>query len=470
MVVEGRGRYNDAVNVLNDILKEDPDNAKALYKRAEVNDLLKRTDKALADLNVILQMKPDSKQAYQLRSKILTKTGDFENAWQDWETLRRIYEKSTSKYEKGKKLEEAIAKRDALRTLAIEKVKMEELLLKDPENLSYQRYCMDVMGKMMKEAKEKADEYRLKRVNCALAAKDYNVANDELARVLALDPYNLDAVYLKALSLKMMGATEAALSNVKGCLSLDPEHKQCMALHKSIKKYNKLAKRFEDHIMDKDWDKILEVVQESFEADANPFNADRLYFYRCKAHLSKRMIEAGVESCTEAIGESGEKNPNAWELHIMRADVHMLSGDFAEAEKDINRASELQPNERSIMEKRARLEKLKKQAARKDYYVILGVSRTADEKEIKKAYRKLAMVHHPDKLNTESMTVEEIEIAETRYKDMSEAYQVLTDDEKRRRYDLGEDLDEQPQHQHHGFQQGGFHFHQGQGGFNFRFR
>ena len=64
----------------------------------------------------------------------------------------------------------------------------------------------------------------------------------------------------------------------------------------------------------------------------------------------------------------------------------------------------------------------------KDYYAALGVSQTADAAEIKKAYRKLARDLHPDKNpgNTE---------AETRFKEVSEAYDVLSDPKRRGEYD-----------------------------------
>ena len=74
----------------------------------------------------------------------------------------------------------------------------------------------------------------------------------------------------------------------------------------------------------------------------------------------------------------------------------------------------------------------------KDFYKILGVDRAADEKEIKRAYRKLARQHHPD-INPNDKG------AEARFKEINEAFQVLSDKEKRPLYDqLGDDYDKVP--------------------------
>jgi DnaJ-class molecular chaperone len=65
---------------------------------------------------------------------------------------------------------------------------------------------------------------------------------------------------------------------------------------------------------------------------------------------------------------------------------------------------------------------------RRDYYAVLGVPRTASEKDIKTAYRKLARKHHPD-VNPSDKN------AESMFKEIGEAYSVLSDAEKRRKYD-----------------------------------
>src|SRR5512140_1979787 len=77
--------------------------------------------------------------------------------------------------------------------------------------------------------------------------------------------------------------------------------------------------------------------------------------------------------------------------------------------------------------------------ARKDYYEVLGVNRDASEEEIKKAYRKLAMKHHPDR-NPDNPKAEE------HFKEAKEAYETLSDGQKRAAYD---------QYGHSAFEQGG---------------
>src|SRR5574338_440168 len=64
----------------------------------------------------------------------------------------------------------------------------------------------------------------------------------------------------------------------------------------------------------------------------------------------------------------------------------------------------------------------------KDYYATLGLSKTATDKEIKQAYRKLARKHHPD-VNPGDKS------AESRFKEINEAYEVLGDPGKRKKYD-----------------------------------
>ena len=88
--------------------------------------------------------------------------------------------------------------------------------------------------------------------------------------------------------------------------------------------------------------------------------------------------------------------------------------------------------------------------SKRDYYETLGVDRTASDDDLKKAYRKLARQHHPDLHTGEQQK----KTAEDKFKEINEAYETLSDQEKRRRYDM---------FGHAGAQQGGF---EGFGGFS----
>ena len=77
--------------------------------------------------------------------------------------------------------------------------------------------------------------------------------------------------------------------------------------------------------------------------------------------------------------------------------------------------------------------------AKQDYYATLGVAREAGAEDLKKAYRKLAMQHHPDRNPGNKQ-------AEAKFKELNEAYDILKDDQKRAAYD---------RYGHAAFEQGG---------------
>ncbi|MEQ4936074.1 molecular chaperone DnaJ [Proteus terrae] len=86
--------------------------------------------------------------------------------------------------------------------------------------------------------------------------------------------------------------------------------------------------------------------------------------------------------------------------------------------------------------------------AKRDFYEVLGLSKAADEKEIKRAYKRLAMKYHPDRNQGDKES-------EAKFKEIKEAYEILSDAQKRAAYD---------QYGHAAFEQGGFG---GQGGGGF---
>ena len=103
-----------------------------------------------------------------------------------------------------------------------------------------------------------------------------------------------------------------------------------------------------------------------------------------------------------------------------------------------------------------------KQSKSKNYYKILGIPRHANAKEIKKGYRTKALQWHPDK--HADADEEQQEKVQKMFHDIAEAYEILTDDNMKARYDRGEDVTGNPQ-----TQQRRNPFHQHRGGQNFHF-
>jgi len=154
------------------------------------------------------------------------------------------------------------------------------------------------------------------------------------------------------------------------------------------------------------------------------------------------------------------------EALIRRAEVYMLKEEYEDAMRDFKKAYELNKTDSRASEGYNKAQKLHRQAGLKNYYKVLGVDKQASKNQIKKSYRNLAKAWHPDKYSGDDPKG-----AAKRYNDITEAYDVLSNDELRARFDNGDDPNSQEQQNHHhgGFNfQGGGHqfFQQGHGGGN----
>ena len=96
------------------------------------------------------------------------------------------------------------------------------------------------------------------------------------------------------------------------------------------------------------------------------------------------------------------------------------AGDWESAVREYKSIQETYPGEPGIQRDVRTAELELKKSKRKDYYKILSVDRDANEGDIKKAYRRLAIVHHPDKNPDDESAAE-------RFKDIGEAYETLSD-------------------------------------------
>jgi DnaJ family protein C protein 7 len=150
---------------------------------------------------------------------------------------------------------------------------------------------------------------------------------------------------------------------------------------------------------------------------------------RALCHSRQKSWKQAIADCEKAL----ELDPSYTKARKTRAKALGENGNWEEAVRDLKAIQEENPAEPGIAKEIRDAEMELKKSKRKDYYKILGLTKDATETEIKKAYRKLAIVHHPDKNPDDADAAD-------RFKEIQEAHETLSDAQKRERYDSGADL------------------------------
>jgi tetratricopeptide (TPR) repeat protein len=292
--------------------------------------------------------------------------------------------------------------------------------------------------------------------------QDYQSVLVDTRQALKIEAQHLDALLLRGNAYYRMGDYEIAQQHYKEGMRADPEHHGLKEAAKMLKRMLKTSEAGETALKASKFKEAEQSFREALEVD--PGNTQfqvKMYIKLCEAMYKGGQAEKAVGVCSRAIEMDGN-NIDAW---MRRGDAKIEAQMYDDAIRDYTQATQIDGNNREAQEGLMKARKAEKMASRKDYYKILGVTKHATEREIKKAFRKLALELHPDKHKGE----EEKKVAETKFRDVGEAYEALSDSEKRAKYDNGEDIQiNQPQgnpfqHFQHFFHQGGgqgqqFHF------------
>ena len=313
----------------------------------------------------------------------------------------------------------------------------------------------------------------LLRARCHAHLKDHQSVLIDTRKILQHDKKNIEALHLRGQAYYHLGEHDNALTHYKEILRNDPEHVTVKAATKRLKLYKKYLEAADAALNEKRYNDAIESLTQAIEAEPQHIvTLPSLHLKKCDALLQLRQHTEAITACTAVI----TLEENNLDAYMKRGECYLASGLFQEAINDYQKAVSINNSHQPAQEGLHRAQNALKKSLEKDYYKELGVSRQATDREIKKAFRKLALLYHPDKIS-DSATDEEKETAQNKFRIIAEAYEVLSDTELRGKYDRGEEVHPQGGGQQQ--QQGGFGFpfggfHQGFPGggqqqFHFRF-
>ncbi|XP_037048849.1 dnaJ homolog subfamily C member 7 isoform X1 [Bradysia coprophila] len=279
-------------------------------------------------------------------------------------------------------------------------------------------------------------KYKLLKAECLVLLGRIGDANDLAVLCMQADSSNAEAVYVRGLCLYYKDNLEKGLIHFERALSLDPDNKNAREMRfkaKNLKEKKELGNELfkTGKLRDAQTAYTEALVIDPTNKDMN----SKLFYNRALVNSRLAVHADAVRDCTSAL----DNNPAYLKALILRAKSHNAMEKYEECVKDYEAALKMERTSeiKNLLKEAKHSLKLSK---RKDYYKILGIDKYATDNDIKKAYRKRALVHHPDRHANASD--EEKREQERQFKEVGEAYTILSDSQKKSRYDNGQDLDE----------------------------
>lgn len=436
-----RGQLGDALTHYHAAVEGDPNNYLTYFKRGTVYLALGKAKNALSDLDKVLELKPDFTAARLSRGSVHLKQANFDLAQLDFRNVM-----SADPYNA-----------DAAKLInIIEPTKNNYYEAK--EYYEYGDYNNAIIRlTQVLEVSPWSPEIRELRANCHMELGNLLAAVSDIRSTNRLQSDNAQGYYKLSLLLYKLGYATESLTEIRECLKLDPEHKDCFPFYKKMKRVEKFLTEAESYSEQKEYASCAESAQKVLkyedEVEMIVFNVKQLL---CSCYTKDEQTVLAIQFCREALEISQEAL-----VYCDRAEAYIQSEMYDDAIRDYKDALQIDETLTRAKEGLQRAQKLQHQAEKHDYYKILGVKRTATKKEIVKAYRKAAQKWHPDNFHGD-----EKKMAEKKFIDIAAAKEVLTDEEKRQQFDMGEDpLDPEtnrggPNAQHFHHFQHGSPFHQ----------
>ncbi|XP_024288930.1 dnaJ homolog subfamily C member 7 isoform X1 [Oncorhynchus tshawytscha] len=293
-------------------------------------------------------------------------------------------------------------------------------------------FCMD----RALESASACHRFKVLKAECLAMLGRYPEAQSVASDILRMDATNGDALYVRGLCLYYEDCIDKAVQFFVQALRMAPDHEKARLACRNAKALKAKKEDGNQAFKDGNYDVAYELYSEALTIDPNNIKTNaKLFCNRGTVGSKLKKIDQAIEDCTKAV----KLDETYIKAYLRRAQCYMDKEEYDEAVRDYEKVYQTEKTkEHKHLLKNAQLE-LKK-SKRKDYYKVLGVDKNATEDEIKKAYRKRALMHHPDRHSSASAEIQKEE--EKKFKEVGEAFTVLSDPKKKSRYDSGHDLED----------------------------
>uniref|UniRef100_A0A8D0LLE8 DnaJ homolog subfamily C member 7 n=1 Tax=Sus scrofa TaxID=9823 RepID=A0A8D0LLE8_PIG len=413
--------YNEAYNYYTKAIDMCPKNASYYGNRAATLMMLGRFREALGDAQQSVRLDDSFVRGHLREGKCHLSLGNAMAACRSFQRALELDHKNAQAQQEFKNANAVI--------------EYEKIAETDFEKRDFRKvvFCMD----RALEFAPACHRFKILKAECLAMLGRYPEAQSVASDILRMDSTNADALYVRGLCLYYEDCIEKAVQFFVQALRMAPDHEKACIACRNAKALKAKKEDGNKAFKEGNYKLAYELYTEALGIDPNNIKTNaKLYCNRGTVNSKLRKLDDAIEDCTHAV----KLDDTYIKAYLRRAQCYMDTEQYEEAVRDYEKVYQTEKTkEHKQLLKNAQLE-LKK-SKRKDYYKILGVDKNASEDEIKKAYRKRALMHHPDRHSGASAEVQKEE--EKKFKEVGEAFTILSDPKKKTRYDSGQDLDEE---------------------------
>jgi len=378
-------QFDEALRLYSKATQVEPENGTNYYKLFRVHNRMKKYSSALSDIEKALELDPTNSDWRMQKAKLLKSLGQCDRSVFEY---KQIMDNDSTP---PKNLEEQM-KEAAQCDMTIKRAQ-EALMNEDYEEAAH------YFQAALKYVDGQATDLLLQKATATLQTEDYYSVISDTGLILKSYPKHLEAYKLRGMAYFWLNEHEAAIKHFREGLKLDPEHKGCKEGHKLVKKIDKKKKKGDVAFEAKNYEEAIGHYEEAIAIEPEHQNFIRpTLFLIIQAYSRNKQHDEAIKLAREIVDEDDEALDALWALGDALTDAEK----FDEALRIFRDALEAAPDGDHEDTQKAR-KKVKeaevalKQSKEKNYYKILGLPRTATTKDIKKAYRALALEWHPDK-------------------------------------------------------------------------